>query len=38
MKYVLIFAMIVIAFSSGVIMGWDAGVRDGRNLETVQTP
>lgn len=38
MKYLLVLTMIVVSFSAGVIMGWDSGVRDARNLDTVQTP
>jgi len=41
MKFILTFSvalLVVIAYSAGVIMGWDAGVRDGQNLVTVQTP
>jgi hypothetical protein len=38
MKYLVILTMIVIAYSAGVFMGWDAGVRDGQHLATVQTP
>ena len=38
MKYLLVVVLVVFAYSLGVINGWDAGVRDGQNLETVQTP
>ena len=38
MKYLLVLTMIVVSFSAGVFMGWDSGVRDAKNLETVQTP
>jgi hypothetical protein len=34
MKYILVLFLLVIAYSSGVIMGWDAGVRDRHALET----
>lgn len=38
LKVLIILLMIVSAYGVGVFMGWDAGVRDARNLETVQTP
>lgn len=38
MKYLVVLTLIVFAYSAGVFMGWNAGVRDARNLETVQTP
>lgn len=38
MKYLVIMGLVIISFSAGVIMGWDSGVRDAKNLETVQTP
>jgi hypothetical protein len=38
LKVLIILLMITSAYGAGVLMGWDAGVRDERNLETVQTP
>jgi hypothetical protein len=34
MKYLLVIFLMVITYSAGVIMGWDAGVRDGKALVT----
>lgn len=37
-KIMSVLLLIVMAFGVGVVMGWDSGVRDARNLVTVQTP
>ena len=37
-KILSVLLLIVTAFGVGVFMGWDTGVRDARNLDTVQTP
>lgn len=33
MKYLVVLALITIAFGAGVFLGWDSGVRDAHNLE-----
>ena len=35
---IIVMFLITLSFGAGVLMGWDAGVKDGQHLATVTTP